>query len=214
MSRLTLLILAIWAVGNHSFVVPPAATTTRSFVSSVTPPPLAAKKKRRRKQDTPAAPSGGGVDDGDELPEFDILDEIEEAEPDKSSSAAAPSVSEFSLPDATEAISPAMLGEIGFTRADSVSDLLKDRSLEKAMDFAEDGGDEDLPDFASYSRGRGGGGDGPAPVYESKAARKEARVSAAIARQEEEAAAEDNILKKIPGFGEDVTPIKVRACII
>lgn len=205
MNRLALLILATWAVGNHSFVVLPAATTnSRSFVFVT--PPLAAKKKRRRKQDTPAAPSGG---DGDELPEFDILDEDEEAAPEKST-AAAPSVSEFSLPDAAaEAISPSMMGGSlsGSTRAGSVSDLLKDRSLEGAMDFTEDGGDEDLPDFASYARGRGDGG-GPAPIYESKAARKEARVAAAIARQEKEAEEEDNILKKIPGFGEDVTPIK------
>jgi len=148
---------------------------------------LEAKKKRRRKQTAPAPESTDTVDfdNGNELPDFDLKEEMEEA------AAATPRPMVSTNPDE---ITPAMMGS-ATTPVRSVKDLVSDRALEQKFEFGESQGGETLPDLVEMMKTSGSNGavtsssvvgGSEAPVVGKKKARQAERQAAALAREEED----------------------------
>mmetsp|Transcript_4918 Transcript_4918/g.6389 ORF Transcript_4918/g.6389 Transcript_4918/m.6389 type:complete len:251 (-) Transcript_4918:252-1004(-) len=147
---------------------------TQSRVAS-----LYAKKRRRRKEqaDEPTDTSSASPDTN-ELPDFVLKEEAEEA-------ASGASRKESGVPSKPDEITAAMMGS-GNAPMRSVNDLISDRSFETKFVFEEEG-DEALPDLVELMRGGKSGQQSatPAPVGKKKA-RKVERKAAALAREEEE----------------------------
>jgi len=167
---------------------------------------LSAKKKRRRRRrkesDTsPEDQSEKSLSEsillpvGDELPDFDLGGEVEEA---------SQRVRISSNPDE---ITPAMMAD-GNAAARSLDELIMDRSLENKFKFDEPE-DPNIPDFIQLGKESssplpslndgtsmvlGGGGIG------KKKQRQAERIANAIRVKEEEKQVGSNILSKIPSF--------------
>ena len=125
-----------------------------------------AKKKRRKRKEDPSVSSAADV--GDDLPDFDLGDDEEEAAPMQRRAATDP-----------DEITDVMMGTqkpLG-----SVKDLISDRSLESVFEFDEP--DDPLPDLGELKT----------PAVGKKKARQEARRAAAMVNKEEDDRLIDNV---------------------
>ena len=183
------------------------------FVSTTTS--LSMAKKRRRRKDAPggdaasssspapADPASADDDDGivagsgSDLPDFDLVEEVEEKSKPK------PKRKISTNPDE---ITDAMRGTAD-APVRSVSELLQDRQLEKAMVFDESEIDTDIPDFTELAKKSMSGdvGGGIEAGMGKKKAKQAARKAAAIEAKalEEEGAGITDALKNIPGITND-----------
>ena len=172
---------------------------------------MLSKKKRRRRKDSDdkatASTSPAAIDD--DLPDFDIAEDVDDTVPAQPKKASTPPQVIGTTPEG-ETITAAMMAspQSAAQSSKSVRDLINDRSLESKLSF-DDGtnassSDEELPDLMQMARTRGQDISGPAgdtsqPLSKKKA-RQAARQAAAAARQAEEESGVDAILKQVPFF--------------
>lgn len=167
--------LASWTKGDGWTVLPATSAfaiirpSWKRFTSTTA---LTADKPKRRKRKT--ASDEDSTDDS--LPDFDITDE-------SSASLSSESASSSNRIGSVDEITAAMMGS-SYQKETSVSDLIRDRSLESKFQFDDTDTDTTLPDLAIL----------PTAVGKKKA-RQAARIAAAEKKQEEEDA---NLLSKIP----------------
>lgn len=163
-----LLVIALFSLEFClAFQVALPPTSVRRQRNALIPGLFMAKKKRRKRKEDPSATSGADV--GDDLPDFDLGDDEEEAAPMQRRAATDPGE-----------ITDVMMGTqkpLG-----SVKDLISDRSLENAFEFDEP--DDPLPDLGELKT--------PSAVGKKKT-RQEARRAAAIVNEEEDDRLIDNV---------------------
>ena len=216
-----LLVLLLFLACPVSGFLAPAALPKRCCCALTTSSPLvvtplcmaAPKKKRRRRKQQVANDS----DDEGDLPDFELKEEIEAQESPKRRQQQQASTASSS--DPLGEITPSMMassssstgGGGGPTR--SVTDLLRDRSIEQKLDFDEEdatvSGGEPLPDLLALARQQ----QQQQPPMGKKKARQAARVAAAkAAAKEQEESASSSILTKIPFILDEkgtVSPVKI-----
>ena len=201
------------------------------FATTSTTTSLAMAKKRRRRKDAapgdsssspaPAEPAASSDVDDDGLPDFDLSEEIDATTGGGGSGSDLPDfdlieeVAEANKPKRRkistnpDEITDAMRGTAD-APVRSVSELLQDRQLEKAMVFDESEVNTDIPDFTELAKksmsGTTGAGGIPMEGMGKKKAKQAARKAAAIeakALEEEEGASITDALKNIPGITND-----------
>ena len=207
------------AVTSRAFA-PQLPSARSSGLVSATALEMAKKKRRRRKDDTAKsnpksatpAPSSEGLPDfdvgddgadGNELPDFDLVEEAEK--PKKVTKA------DLSNPDV---VTDAMRGSTD-APVRSISELISDRKLEQTFVFDKDEEDSAIPDFtqlaAESTTTPAGVGDDGAPMGKKKA-RQAARRAAAIEAKESEEDSLKEVLSNVPFVTDDkgeVNAIKV-----
>lgn len=193
---------------------------------------FAQKKRRRRKEEdssssTPSNPDPAQQfdDEEDELPDFDLVEDIDlkeraEARSMLSSSkkgakgAAAAGDASFDVNAPKVLAAMRATKGTGSTGAASTKELLRSRNRALEEKLVINPISEYVPSLAEYTQGKG------APTGGKKAARREARVAAAMENEpvEEEESFLDTLLEKLPFFKKkeeekvEKTPIKVRPC--
>jgi hypothetical protein len=185
--------------------------------------PLYAEKKRRRRKDKP----GGGSDnmnepsssDEDELPDFDLVEDVDVVETKRSSvqgSVTSPSViNSGSLPRKTFDVNDPQIMEAmratkgtGPVSVSSTRDLLRSRDRELEQKLVVNDVVQEVPSLAEYTRAKGDGS-----KIGKKAAKREARIAAALEAKGEGDSGEKSLFDLIPFLksnGEKKSPIKVR----
>ena len=165
---------------------------------------MATKKRRIRKEDGP--PEGQASPeqafDDDELPDFDLEENI--------SSDAKPKARMASSPSGEAPITSAQMGGTGKPLS-SLNDLLADRSLEAELMFDEPVNAEALPSLADFVKG---GGAQEEPMGKKKTRQQERREAAIAAAAEEEESG--GFFSKLPFLNDDdgdgnsnLNPLKV-----
>jgi len=180
---------------------------------------LAKKKKRRRRKESPASskPSPTPVDGDDELPDFDLVEDIDLIEQAAASlpplNAGAPKAGvapvanrNFDVNDPSVLAAQRATSGADSLSAGSTRDLLRSRNRDLENRLVVNEVTQEVPSLGEYMQSptrsqSKGATDSGGPSIGKKAARREARRAAAIeARQEDvvEESALDQILEKAP----------------
>lgn len=195
--------------------------------ASAAPPLYSAtrKKRRRRKEGDGDAASASSADDDDddddsvsgkvnELPDFDLGDDGNEAASGSSVSASKSKKPTSAYIDPLGEISANMMGSTDRPGAKSVKELLNDRSLERKFEFLDSvvGGaadvDDSLPDLLAPLKGKSVVvSSGPSKRERQAATRLEAQAAADKKKEEEE-----SLLAKLPLIRDEkgeISPVKI-----
>ena len=186
---------------------------------------FAQKKKRRRRKNKPASPnqSIADSDEGDELPDFDLIEDIDliemqqekEASTSNSISPSSPGVGVNPSSKSIDVNDPEVLAAMRSSKGAesmggglSTRDLIRSRNRELEERLVVNDIVEEMPSLADYTKGKG-----TTSGVGKKAARREARRAAAI--EAEGVEPEESFLDKLPFFKKDEekeekSPIKVR----
>jgi hypothetical protein len=180
---------------------------------------FAEKKRRRRKEklvrsDGMNEASSSNNEEEEELPDFDLVEDIDIVENKGSAvqgSVNSPSATTRKPVDVND---PEIMSAMRATKGtgpvsvSSTRDLLRSRNRELEQKLVVNDVVEEVPSFAEYTRSKG-----DSVKIGKKAARREARVAAALEAKGEEENGEKSLLDLIPFLqsnGEKKSPIKVR----
>lgn len=215
--RNKLVILTLMFGTVSGFTIPNRHYTTNTLQQQTSNPKssLFAQKKRRRRKD--ASPSSTNTpisnqEEEDELPDFDLIEDIDLQETKQPKSTSSPGTT--STGKAINVNDPSVMEAMRSTKGmESISggastkDLLRSRNRDLEDKLVVNEISEDLPSLADYTKGKGSDGVG------KKAARREARIAAALEAKGNEAVEEESFLSKLPFVGkndeEEKSPIKV-----
>jgi len=238
-STLSWLAAAIISLGSASaFIVPSNIRGNQPVANQIVPSTLAetttslfaAPKKRRRRKDKSSDPFAQTDDEEDELPDFDLIADIDLQEQAAAKAAAKAATAAkasgggvASRGKAFDVNAPEVLAAMrakkgGDTMGSaSTKDLLRSRNRELEDKLVVNTIVEDVPSLAEYAKGNfakveGGG---------KKAAKREARRAAAIEKEVDVEVEEESFLSKLPFLNklpffnkdkeeqEEKTPVKV-----
>lgn len=219
------------SISTSAFSVPFTHVTKSTLPTTTRTSLFAEKKKRRRRKDSQSSPTESSsyseFDEDDELPDFDLVEDIDLPLPTTTSSSSSSSSSNTtkkpSTAKATKTMNPndpAVLAAMQATSKDgqgttSTKDLLRSRNRELEKKFVLDEIVQDVPSFSEYNlkRGRssganssGNGGETTGSVLGKKALRKEQRIAAAMeaeGKNSEEENAVSQLLNKLPFVGKN-----------
>ena len=185
--------------GSDAFVIGarskgPLSIYPRNAIQNADNVNLNAKKRRRK---------NGETGNSDDLPDFDLLDDSVPVQPAKEETTR--KLAETRQPS-TE-ITANMMGSTSKPTR-NVQQLIKDRSLEKKLQF-DDRGDPSIPDFTDLALGNAPKGSSLAPETGKKKARQLERQLRAREAEEKD---QPSILSKIPFITNEegkVEPLKV-----
>ena len=191
-------------------------------ITTCTPTSLCAQKKRRRRKDS-SGPSSTNTpisnqQETDELPDFDLIEDIDLEEQAKKMQKTKSDLSSPGIASTGKAIDvndPSVMQAMRSTKGmetisggASTKDLLRSRNRDLEEKLVVNEISEDLPSLADYTKGKGTSGG-----VSKKAARREARIAAALEAKGNEAVEEESFLSKLPfvgkNDGEEKSPIKV-----
>ncbi|GFH58463.1 hypothetical protein CTEN210_14939 [Chaetoceros tenuissimus] len=211
-NKLVILTLILGTVSGFTIPNRQYTNTLQQQTSTITSTSLFAQKKRRRRKD--ASPSSTNTpisQEEDELPDFDLVEDIDLQENTQPKSTSSPGTTSTGKsinvndPSVMEAMRSTK-GMESISGGASTKDLLRSRNRDLEEKLVVNEIKEDLPSLADYRQSKGSD-------VGKKAARREARIAAALEAKGNEAVEEESFLSKLPfvgkSDGEEKSPIKL-----